>query len=104
MSGTSRRILLGTRANGSIKEYVHIDAMKPDHLTIETVQDCQSIVDAAKEISEHTPGKDMRHVAKIPEFVLAQAMREGWLHDKKKWRDWANNPDNAAFRTWKGRL
>jgi hypothetical protein len=72
---------------------------------IETKQDCTSIVEAAKALSElpHND-KSLKPVALIPEEVLNQAMLEGWFHDKARWRAWANNPDNKAFRITTGRL
>jgi hypothetical protein len=71
---------------------------------IETRQDCTHIVEAAKILSEETPGKDFRLAAVIPQTVLTQAMNEGWFHDKKAWKRWANDPNNRDFRVWKGRL
>jgi ribosomal protein S2 len=72
---------------------------------IETKQDCSSIIDAAKQLSElpHND-KSLKPVALIPEEVLNQAILEGWFHDKAKWRAWANNPDNKLFRITQGRL
>ena len=71
---------------------------------IETRQDAAHIVEAAKIMADETPGKDFRHAAFIPQVVMDQAMIEGWFHDKKKWKEWANDPNNRAFRTWQGRL
>lgn len=71
---------------------------------IESRQDVEPIIEAAKILSEETPGKDFRHAAFIPETVMNQAFVEGWFHDKQAWKKWANDPANAAFRTWKGRL
>lgn len=71
---------------------------------IETRQDCTHIAEAAKILAEDAPGKDFRLAALIPEEVLNQAMLEGWFHDKKAWKKWANDPANEHFRVWKGRL
>ena len=71
---------------------------------VESRQDVEPIIEAARIISEQTPGKDFRHAAFIPETVLNQAMLEGWFHDPRAWKRWANDPENAAYRTWKGRL
>ena len=71
---------------------------------VESRQDCTHIVEAAKILSEQAPGKDFRLAAVIPETVLNQAMLEGWFHDKARWRQWANDPDNRAFRVTQGRL
>jgi hypothetical protein len=72
---------------------------------IQTKQDCEGVVAAAKAMSElpHND-KSLKPVALIPEEVLNQAMLEGWYHDKAKWRRWANDPDNARFRITEGRL
>lgn len=67
-------------------------------------QECEPIIEAAKILSEQTPGKDYRHAAFIPRFVFNRAVREGWVNDDEAWRKWANDADNKAFRTWPGRL
>lgn len=72
---------------------------------IETKQDVTHIIEAAKIHAETvTPGKEFRHAAFIPEEVLNQAFVEGWFHDKAKWKQWANAPENKCYRTWEGRL
>lgn len=81
-------------------EYAEEDGKK----YIVTRQDCDSIVDAAKAMSELPHDKYFKPVALIPEEVLNQAMLEGWFHDKAKWRAWVNDPDNARFRVTQGRL
>lgn len=73
-------------------------------VALEARQDVAPIVAAARVLAEQAPGRDFRHAAFIPEIVLDRAMREGWLHDKAAWKRWANDPANAAFRTWPGRL
>lgn len=71
---------------------------------VETKQDVSHILKAAEMMRDVTPGKEMRHAAFIPKTVLDQAFIEGWFHDKKKWKEWANDPANACYRTWPGRL
>jgi hypothetical protein len=71
---------------------------------IETREDVEPLIEAAKILAEETPGKDFRHVAFIPDVVMNQAYIEGWFHDKQAWKKWANDPANACYRTWKGRL
>ena len=55
-------------------------------------------------IADEGPGKDFRHAAFVPESELNRAFAEGWFHDAKAWKRWANDPANACYRTWKGRL
>ena len=76
-----------------------------DKTWIVTQQDCKGIVAAAKAMSElpHTD-KSFKPVALIPDEILNRAYLEGWFHDKAKWRAWANDPDNKAFRITQGRL
>lgn len=86
-------------------EYRKIVFHKEDGKTrVETKQNVDPIIRAAKMLSETTPDKDMRHAAFIPKTVLDQALTEGWFHDPKAWKKWANDPANECYRTWKGRL
>ena len=71
---------------------------------VETRQDVEPIVAAAGLVADAAPGADFRHAAFIPEAVLNQAFIEGWFHDPAAWKRWANDPANAMFRTWRGRL
>lgn len=96
-----KRLLM---AFGDYKEYFEQDSDDPRKCIMHIVEDCEPIVQAAKMLSELEPGKDFRHAAIIPRHVLDRALREGWFRDKQKWKDWANNPDNRAFRTWPGQL
>ena len=97
---SSRQLLLNTF--GGLHEVAVFDEDRPKDLLIKTMQNCEPIVERAKMLSGMTPGKDFRHVALIPRTVLDRAYREGWFNDKKKWKEWANSPDNKAFRTWPG--
>lgn len=42
-------------------------------------------------------GKDFWLIADIPADVWERSIREGWAHDKAKWRQWANDPGNRNF-------
>jgi hypothetical protein len=52
----------------------------------------------------HRKSRNMIPVAEIPMQVYEQAFREGWLYDKKKWRQWANDPQNKPLRITSGRF
>ena len=99
---SSRKQLLS--ANGTFREVQIIDHERPHDLLIKTFEDCEPIIERAKMLSEMEPGKEFRHAAIIPKHVLDMSFREGWFNDKDKWKQWANDPDNRAFRTWPGRL
>ena len=99
----SNRHLLLT-SFGGFREVAIFDAMRPKDFLVKTFEDCEPIIERAKMLSELEPGKDFRHVAVIPQHVLDKAAREGWFNDRAKWKEWANEPDNRAFRTWPGRI
>ena len=71
---------------------------------IECRQDVAPIVEAARLLAEEAPDRDFRHAAFIPESELNRAFTEGWFHDPAAWKRWANDPANACYRTWPGRL
>lgn len=99
---STRKLLLNSF--GGLHEVAYFDEERPDDLLIKTFQDCSAIMEEAKVLADEAPGKDFRHVAKIPMTALDQSMREGWLNDKKAWKKWANDGANRAFRTWPGRV
>ncbi|MEM1289544.1 MAG: hypothetical protein AAGH60_14415 [Pseudomonadota bacterium] len=100
----SGRVLMGRRAGGAIREIAHFDAENPASLTVEFQQDCTPVLEVAATIADEEPGKDLRHVGIIPDFVIEQAMSEGWWDDPAAIRRWLNDPDNKDFRTWKGQV
>lgn len=71
---------------------------------VETRQDVEPVIQAARILRDQPPGKDFRHAAFIPESELNRAFVEGWFHDETAWKRWANDPANACYRTWEGRL
>ena len=42
---------------------------------VETRQDVEPIIEAARILADETPGKDFRHAAFIPDVVLERALR-----------------------------
>ena len=43
-------------------------------------------------------------VARIPMVMVEQMMRDGIWGDQDRMREWLNNPENAPFRTTKGKV
>ena len=43
-------------------------------------------------------------VARIPLIVVEKMMREGVWGNKDRMREWLNHPDNAPWRTTKGKV
>lgn len=70
-----------------------------DKTFVETRQDVEPIIEAAKILAEVPPDpKDgWRFICSIPDVVWNRAVAEGWIHDKARWRKWASDPDNRAF-------
>lgn len=95
--------LLLSSYNG-IQEYQHIDPMKPQDLIVETVQDCEPIMEQVKIERDAPVGKEWRKVAVVPMAFFDKWAKEGSLHDRAKLHRWLNDPDNAAFRVWNGRI
>lgn len=73
-------------------------------IAVETRQDVSNIVDLAKAARDIPPDREFRLTAFVPDAVMDKAYNEGWFHDAKAWKKWLNNPDNAAFRVWEGRV
>lgn len=92
---------------GSVVRVLHTDnpADPFGDFAIETIEDVEPVVETAKVLADnHAERGDLKHVARVPVHVVEQAMREGWYNDTAAWRKWANDPDNKAFRVWKGRV
>ena len=43
-------------------------------------------------------------VARIPMVMVEQMMREGIWGNQERMKEWLNDPENAPFRTTKGKL
>jgi len=43
-------------------------------------------------------------VARIPLIVVEQMIRDGVWGNQERMREWLNNPENAPFRTTKGKV
>lgn len=91
-----------------IVQWWHYDE-DTDTATIETVQNTDHIVEAAKAqynlTDKHTPYRDgMHHVAYMPLVVLQEFMVQGKLKDQKALKAWLNDPANEHLRTRRGRV
>jgi hypothetical protein len=91
---------------GNVARVLHARPEDPwGDFAIQTVEDVEPIIDGVKVAREnHDPKANMKHVARVPLTVVERAMREGWFHDKKKWSQWLNDPQNRDFRVWEGRV
>jgi hypothetical protein len=88
-------------ADGCALRTLHFDPDRPGRIVQETtlVYD-DAFVQRNRELGEHQTGP-MKLIARgVPLFVWEQSEREGW--DDADWAKWLNDPDNAAFRVWRG--
>jgi hypothetical protein len=92
----SKSALLDFQADARKKIIYHEEDGKT---YVETRQEVTHLIEAAKVLAEVPPNKSdgWRFLGFIPDTVFDQAAREGWLHDKAKWRKWLNDSDNRAF-------
>lgn len=100
----SKMALLAQYADLDAPKKVLYHELDDGVVAIETRQDCSHLVELARVASDIPPDREFRLVGYVPDAVMDAAFNEGWFHDKKKWKQWLNDPDNAAFRVWKGKV
>ena len=92
------------RDSGGVRRTMIWDDGKPLDLTVHTEQLLDATIDVNHEMRELHPRRSTNKLIArgVPITVAEQAMREDW--DEKDWAKWLNDPDNAAFRVWRGRV
>ena len=79
-----------------------------EKMVVESTQDTASILELNKEERndfDTQKNSDMKYkegwtkVATIPNIVIDQLMKDGVWFDKKKMKQWLNDPANKYFRT-----
>lgn len=99
-------------ANGVRRTLIRESSEEGGRFHIQTAQDLSPLLADAKQQREdnHVIGarrwgqKHMYPIAHVPIEVWERSIREGWSDDKKKWRAWLNDPDNAPLRLTEGRV
>ena len=93
-----------TNLAGDAKRTMIWEDDNPEILHVYTEQDMTEIVESNKVMRElHPVRSNNKLIARgVPITVAEQALRENW--DQKDWAKWLNDPDNAAFRVWPGRV
>jgi hypothetical protein len=95
----AKRTIIDSQS-GLISEF----ATEDDKNIYHTTQNVQPILDNVKNLSYNKQRKELKHVAEVPMVIYQQAIREGWANDRKKWKNWLNDPDNKLFRIWQGKV
>lgn len=79
------------------------DTETPDLVTQQVQQDVTRIVEGNAILAEeHAQRSTNKLLARVPMSVYEQSIREKW--DDNDWKKFLNDPDNAAFRVWKGQV
>jgi hypothetical protein len=100
------RIAIPYQRSKFVRGTIHADTNEPDKFTHQTTEEMSRLLDYCanrREALKHAPRDGLVHVAEIPVTIYEQAVREGW-DNPDGWREWLNKPENACFRTWKGRV
>ena len=95
----TRKTIIDTSIGGE-----EVFATEDDKIVYHKKQNVQPVVEHCKNLSEQQPGKEFRHVAEIPMVIYQLMVRDGSINDKQALKKWLNDPDNQAFRTWKGKV
>jgi|SRR6187200_2366750 hypothetical protein len=92
------------RNDGAVKRTGIWDSDNPDEYTVYTEQDLTQAIENNKIMRELHPRRSTNKLLArgVPISVAEKAMREQW--DDRDWARWLDDPDNAAFRVWQGRV
>lgn len=86
-----------------VRRTMIVDEERPYSPIVKTEVDLTSTLESIKRDRDNHRGRTINKlVARAPMTVYEQSVREGW--DENDWRKWLNDPDNAAFRIWQGRV
>jgi len=80
------------------------DDSNPHLYNVHTEVDLTQAIENNKIFRELHPRRSTNKLVArgVPLTVAEQAQREQW--DQAKWAKWLDDPDNAAFRVWQGRV
>lgn len=97
------------RAKDAVGTRIHVHG---DITTFERIQDCTPIAERAKAL--HNEGfhgsSEMKHAASLPMVIIEKYCNEKkitfheFINNEAHMRNMLNDPDNAMFRIWKGRV
>ena len=92
------------RDDGAVKRTMIWDDDDPDTVHVHTEQDLEQALKNNAIMRDLHPRRSTNKLLArgVPVSVYEKSVLEDW--DSKKWAQWLNDPDNAAFRVWKGRV
>jgi hypothetical protein len=90
--------------DGTVKRTMVWEDDDPSVIRIYTEQDLTQAVENNKILRELHPRRSTNKLVArgVPISVAEKAMLEQW--DEQDWARWLDDPDNAAFRVWQGRV
>ena len=92
------------RDDGAVKRTLITDENNPEIVRVFTEQDLTQAVENNQLLRELHPRRSTNKLLArgVPITVAEKAMLEGW--DEQDWARWLDDPANAAFRVWQGRV
>ena len=92
------------RDDGAVKRTAVWEDDDPLTIHVYTEQDMTQVVENNKVMRELHPQRSTNKLLArgVPVSVAERSFREQW--DAKDWAKWLDDPDNAAFRIWPGRV
>lgn len=87
-----------------VKRTAIVDEEEPYKLKVYTEVEMDKVLESIKQDREAPRDRRSpnRLVARVPLTVVEQSIHEQW--DDNDWKKWLNDPDNAHFRVWQGRV
>lgn len=92
------------RNSDGVRRTSIVDDDYPDRVVVCTEVDMTRAIENNKIARELHPRRSTNKLVAraVPMTVAERAIREQW--DDNDWKRWLNDPDNAAFRVWPGRV
>ena len=81
------------------------DDADPGTLRVFTEVEMDEVLEGIKRAREEEQARNFplnRTLARVPMTVYEQSLLEQW--DDADWKKWLNDPANATFRVWPGRV
>jgi hypothetical protein len=90
--------------DGTVKRTMVWEDDDPLTIRVYTEQDLTQAIENNKILRELHPRRSTNKLVArgVPISVAEKAMLEQW--DEQDWARWLDDPDNAAFRVWQGRV
>jgi hypothetical protein len=90
--------------DGAVKRTMFWEDTDPLVVHVRTEQDLTQAIENNKKLRELHPRRSTNKLIArgVPISVAEKAMLEQW--DEQDWARWLDDPDNAAFRVWQGRV